>query len=187
MATVSYGLSRFVDDLRTLTAATTRPGDVVESVRPLALRLAASREWIEKRHYECDEEQGFGVYLLHEEPNHDLAVFAVSWLPGRGALPHSHGTWAVVTGIDGPETNTYWKRLDDGSRPGYAEIEQAGTEIIGPGHVLAMLPTAIHSVQNQTSAVTLSLHVYGRHLNHTNLTEFDPDRRVVRPVVRKTR
>ena len=187
MTVTAYTLARFVDDLRSITAETSRDGAIVERVRPQAQRLAQSGAWIEKRHYECDEAQGFGVYLLHEEPNHDLAVFAVSWLPGRGALPHSHGTWAVVTGVDGPETNTYWKRLDDGSRPGYAEIEPAGTEIIGPGHVLAMLPTAIHSVENRTSGETLSLHVNGRHLNHTNLTEFDPDRCVVRPVVRKTR
>jgi hypothetical protein len=93
----------------------------------------------------------------------------------------------VVAGVDGPETNTYWKRLDDGSRPGFAEIEAVGEEIIGPGHALAMLSTAIHSVENRTARVTLSLHTYGRHLNHTNLTEFDPERRVVRPVVRKTR
>jgi predicted metal-dependent enzyme (double-stranded beta helix superfamily) len=111
----------------------------------------------------------------------------VSWLPGRGALPHNHGTWAVVVGVDGPETNTYWKRIDDGSRPGYAEIERVGTEVIGPGQVVAMLPDAIHSVDNETAAVTLSLHVYGRHLNHTNLSEFDPEGRVVRPVARKVR
>lgn len=187
MASPPYSLPGFVGDLRSITSETARPGAIIERVRPLAQRLARSKTWVEKRHYECDAEQGFGVYLLHEEPNHDLAVFAVSWLPGRGASPHSHGTWAVVVGVDGPETNTYWRRSDDGSRAGYAEIERAGEEVIGPGEIVAMLPDAIHSVHNETAAVTLSLHVHGRHLNHTNLTEFVPEKRVVRPVARKIR
>jgi hypothetical protein len=42
-------------------------------------------------------------------------------------------------------------------------------------------------VDNQTPAVTLSLHVYGRHLNYTDRSEFVPDARVERPVVRKVR
>jgi predicted metal-dependent enzyme (double-stranded beta helix superfamily) len=35
--------------------------------------------------------------------------------------PHNHGTWAVVAGVYGPERNAFWKRLDDGSRPGCAK------------------------------------------------------------------
>lgn len=187
MTTAVYSLSQFVNDLRAITAETTRHGTIVQRVRPLAQRLARSTDWREARHAECDDEQGFGVYLLHEEREHDLAVFAVSWLPGRGALPHNHGTWAVVVGVEGAETNTYWKRLDDGTRPGYAEIERAGKEVVGPGAVVAMLPDAIHSVDNETDRVTLSLHVYGRHLNYIGRSEFDPDTRVERPVVRKVR
>jgi hypothetical protein len=30
-------------------------------------------------------------------------IVAVSWLPGRGASPHDHGTWSVVVGeLDRP-------------------------------------------------------------------------------------
>ena len=47
------------------------------------------------------------VHVLHEESDHRLAVFAVSWLPGRGVPPHDHGTWAIVVGVDGPEKNLF--------------------------------------------------------------------------------
>ena len=180
---MTYTLSQFVEDLRVITRETRNHGAIIDRVRPLARRLALSKEWLEKRHYACDAAQGFGVHLLHEEADHTLAVFAVAWLPGRGAPPHDHGTWAVVAGVDGTEKNVYWKRLDDGSRPGYAEIEQQGAEMVAPGEVVALLPDAIHSVVNGTDAVTLSLHVYGRHLNYTGRSQFDPERSAEVPFI----
>lgn len=178
MAVKNYTLGQFVDDLRGISRRTQKAQEIVDQVRPLARELALSRSWLEPRHYACDAEQGFGVHLLHEEPDHELAVFAVSWLPGRGAPPHDHGTWAVVAGVDGPERNIFWRRLDDRSRPGYAEIVQQGEKVFGPGDVVTFLPGAIHSVVNDTDVVTVSLHVYGRHLNYTARSQFDPAAKV---------
>src|SRR5918911_2847262 len=122
MADNAYTLRQFVQDLRAIAAETTELAAIISRARPLTRRLALSKDWLQQSHYVCDPEQGFGVHLLHEEPDHTLAVFAIAWLPRRGAPPHNHGTWAVVAGVDGPEKNLFWKRLDDGSRPGYAEI-----------------------------------------------------------------
>ena len=171
-------LATFVDELRAITAATRDPREIVARVRPLVRDLALARTWLQPKHYQCDETQGFGVHLLHEEPDHTLAVLAASWLPGRGAPPHNHGTWAVVTGVDGPERNVFWKRVDDGSRPGYAEIVEQGAKVFGPGEVVTFMPDSIHSVVNETDAVTVSLHVYGTHVNYTTRSQYDPLTRV---------
>ena len=171
-------LATFVDELRAITAATRDPREIVAHVRPLVRDLALARTWLQPKHYQCDETQGFGVHLLHEEPDHTLAVLAASWLPGRGAPPHNHGTWAVVTGVDGPERNVFWKRVDDGSRPGYAEIVEQGAKVFGPGEVVTFMPDSIHSVVNETDAVTVSLHVYGTHVNYTTRSQYDPLTRV---------
>jgi predicted metal-dependent enzyme (double-stranded beta helix superfamily) len=178
MTMVTYDLARFVDDLRSITAETREPREIIDRVRPLARELALAKTWLADHHYACNEEQGFGVHLLHEEPDHTLAVFAAGWLPGRGAPPHNHGTWAVVAGVDGLEKNVFWKRLDDGSRPGHAEIQRQGEKIFGAGEVVSFLPEQIHSVVNETDRVTLSLHVYGKHVNYTERFTFDPERKV---------
>jgi len=183
MPAPSDDLSRFVDDLRAITAAGSDPAAIIPRVRPLARELALARTWLRKEHERCDEAQGFGVHLLHEEPDHTLAVFAIAWLPGRGAPPHNHGTWAVVAGVDGPETNVFWKRLDDGSRPGYAELARSGEKVFGPGDVVSFLPAQIHSVLNETGEVTVSLHIYGKHLNYTGRSQFDPEARKELPFV----
>ncbi|OGL01187.1 MAG: hypothetical protein A3E31_07680 [Candidatus Rokubacteria bacterium RIFCSPHIGHO2_12_FULL_73_22] len=176
-------LGDFVAELRKIAATTPDPTAVISRVRPLALRLAREGDWLRPEHYRCDAAQGFGVHLLHEEPDHTLAVFAVAWLPGRGAPPHDHGTWAVVAGVDGPETNVFWERLDDRSRAGYAELRKRGETVFGPGDVVSFLPDAIHSVENRTDRVTVSLHVYGKHLNYTGRSQFDPAARTETPFV----
>jgi predicted metal-dependent enzyme (double-stranded beta helix superfamily) len=173
----AYTLERFIEDLRHITADSADERQILSRVRPLAHRLALSRTWLRPEHYEADAEQGFGAHVLHEEPDHTLAVFAASWLPSRGAPPHDHGTWAVVAGVDGPEKNVFWERLDDRSRSGYAELRKTGEKVFGPGDVLAMPSGGIHSVVNESAKVSLSLHVYGKHVNHTERSKFDPEQR----------
>jgi predicted metal-dependent enzyme (double-stranded beta helix superfamily) len=156
--------------------------DMLRRVRALASRAAERRDdWLKPEMCRPDSEQGFGICVLHEEDDHQLAVFVASWLPGRGTPPHDHGTWAVVAGIDGIERNTFWKRLDDGAQPGYAEIVPVGERDFGAGEVLALPRGAIHSVHNHTDRVSVSLHIYGHHVNHTQRSRFDAERRVAQP------
>jgi hypothetical protein len=49
------------------------------------------------------------------------------------------------------------------------------------------MPDDIHSVVNETGAVTVSLHTYGMHLNYTGRLEFDPEKNTAGPVTRKIR
>lgn len=175
MSETQYGIARLVAALRAARAAARDERDMLVGVRSLAQRAAAHRhEWLRPEMCRPDAEQGFGVCLLHEEADHQLAVFVASWLPKRGALPHDHGTWAVVAGLDGAERNAFWKRLDDRSRPGHAEIVKVGEHTLRPGDVVAMPSGAIHSVSNDGDRIALSLHIYGRHVNHTRRSRFDP-------------
>jgi predicted metal-dependent enzyme (double-stranded beta helix superfamily) len=181
----AYTLESFVTDLRAVVATTPQPVETLARVRPLALRLAEDRSWLLPDHDRTDPEQGFLIHLLHEEPNHDLAVMALAWLPGRGTPPHDHGTWAIVVSVDGEERNDYYRRVDDRTRPGYAQLEKVSERICRKGDVVQMLPGAIHSVTNVGPEVALSLHVYGRHINHTGRSQFDVDARTETPWVAK--
>ncbi|HSC96620.1 MAG TPA: cysteine dioxygenase family protein [Burkholderiales bacterium] len=180
-----YTLERFVEDLRRLNSEDHDEHRLLSTLEPLVQRFALSRTWVDPRHYEVDSDQGFGAHVLHEEPDHTLAVFAASWLPGRGTPPHDHGTWAIVVGVDGPEKNIFWARVDDGSRPGYAELRQIEGKALHPGEVLTMPAGTIHSVRNESAQITLSLHVYGKHINFTQRSQFDPVRRTRTPFIVK--
>ena len=186
MATVTTALAQYIESLRRITRDTTDPRDIIRRVTPLASELALAHErWVQRRYYTADPDQGFGIHLLHEEPDHTLAVMAIAWLPGRGAPPHNHGTWAIVAGVDGPETNVFWTRLDDGSRQGFAEIEKQASKVFAEGEVVSFLPESIHSVINDTDRVTLSLHTYGKNLNYTGRSQFDPLNKTETPFIVK--
>ena len=172
-----YTLDRYVEDLRGITKETDDEDQIISRVGLLAQRLAIEKNWLQPKHYETDAEQGFGTYLLHEEPDHALAVFVVNWLPGRGAPPHDHGTWAVVAGVEGIERNIRYRRLDDGSRPGYAELEVKHDFNADAGELICMKTGGIHAVRNETDRVTLSFHTYGKHVNYTNRSQFDLETR----------
>ena len=173
--TESYSLEQYVNDLKAIVAETSDEGEIIRQVGPLAQRVVADKSWLQPKHYETDEEQGFGVHLLHEEADHSLAVILVNWLPGRGTPPHDHGTWAVVVGIEGTERNVRYKRLDDRSNPDYAELAVKEDFAANEGELVCIKTGGIHKVTNETERMTLSLHTYGRHINHTNRSQFDLD------------
>lgn len=168
-----YTLDRYVEDLRRIARASANEDEIISRVGPLARRLALAKDWLDPKHYRADSEQGFGVHLLHEEPDHTLAVFVVSWLPGRGAPPHDHGTWAIVAGVEGVERNVRYRRLDDRSRHGYAELEVKHDLNADEGELVCMKTGGIHAVRNETDQVTLSLHTYGKHVNYTSRSQFN--------------
>jgi predicted metal-dependent enzyme (double-stranded beta helix superfamily) len=177
-----YTLQDYVQDLRAITAQETDPERITDRVAPLAKRLANTPGWFRPEYRECDPEQGFSLHMLHEEPNHDLAVFLISWLPNRGTLPHNHKTWAVVVNMEGEEQEISYERLDDGGKPGYADLKRGETHVMKAGDVARCYPEHIHKVWNVGKGIAMSLHTYGRHINYTGRSEFDPDAKIERPL-----
>ena len=149
----AYSVEDLVRDLRAIVAATGDDREIVRRVMPLARRIGGGPDLRRKEFYDCDPEQGFAINILHEEPDHTLLVEAIAWLPGRGVKPHNHKTWGVVVGLDGRETNVNWRRRDDGSQPGFADLVAHHEVSVGPGDVVAFLPDDIHSVRNDDSIV----------------------------------
>ena len=121
-----YSLRQFVTDLRSITAAAADEREVLRQVAPLAERLAANPNLKNQVPINSNVEKGFSFNLLHEEPDHALAVALLSWLPSGATLPHNHGTWGVVVGLEGAEKNIFWRRVDDGSRGGFAGLDRVG-------------------------------------------------------------
>jgi predicted metal-dependent enzyme (double-stranded beta helix superfamily) len=166
-------VAEYAKQLQNIVARTEDEDEIISLVSPLAKGLALNPEWIENRFFKPDSLTGFSAFLLHEENDHSLGVFAVSWVPGMGVEPHDHGTWAVVAGVRGDERNISYKRTDDRSSPEYAELEVRKETIAGPGDLVCMRTGGIHAVKNDSSEVTVSLHTYGRHVNYTDRSQFN--------------
>ena len=89
----------------------------------------------------------------------------------------------MIGGVDGAEKNEFFERADDRSRPGYAELRKVGEKVCEVGDVVAMPRGMIHSVWNETDVVTVSLHIYGKHVNHTTRSQFDLGRKTETPFI----
>jgi predicted metal-dependent enzyme (double-stranded beta helix superfamily) len=177
-----YSIAQYVDDLRRTTAGTVDENVIFEQVGPLAKLLASDDSWLEERFFQPDEETGFSAFLLHEENDHSLAVFAISWAPRKGIVPHDHGTWAIVVGVEGIERNIRYKRLDDKRNPNYAELNVKDELNAGPGDLLCIKKGGIHAVRNDSDKVTVSLHTYGTHINYTIRSQYDLEARTAKEI-----
>lgn len=180
-------VSQFVAELKRITSEVTDPATVIQRITPLVQKMADDISWVQPSYYQCDEEQGFGITVLNQEPDNGLFVEVICWLPGRGVAPHDHQTWGVVVGLDGEEINVDWRRRDDGSKPGYAELETAKETEVTHGAVVTFLPNDIHSVRNDGAVPSLSLHVYGNTLSAMQRSEFDPINKTQKPCPQRKR
>lgn len=183
----NYVIEDFVKDVLKIIAVESDEGRILEKVAPLAQRAARDDSLIRDDMYLADPELGFGSTLLHSESDDSLFIVVDSWLPGRGVRPHNHGTWAIVVAADGTEHNTFWERIDDGTRENHAELRKISERKISVGEAIGMKSGEIHSVENRTDTTTLSFHVYGQHLNHTGRSQFDIENLLEIPFIIETR
>lgn len=173
--------------IKAVLAETSDPAEITTRVIALAKPLAEDQSWVSEESYNTESSQGIGVKILYEEDQNKLFIETVCWMPGRGVKPHDHQTWGVVVGLDGVEKNIGWRRLDDGSKPGYAELEPAGTILAKCGDAIRLLPNDIHSVENEGAEKSLSLHIYGQSLMSVNRSEFEPENNLQRPCPQRIR
>ncbi len=182
----AYSMPDFIADVCAVRAKDLPPSHALEKIAPLARRIADESDWLEERFRQYDPEEGMGINVIHGESDGPM-ISTVCWRPGFTVLPHDHQTWACIVGIEGAERNIGWRRLDDGGRAGYAELENAGDIVMSHGIVCTLLPHEIHSVRTEGETTSLSLHIYGRNLGEVERNEFVPEENIVRPCPQRKR
>jgi predicted metal-dependent enzyme (double-stranded beta helix superfamily) len=127
-------------------------------------------------------EKGAKRYLLQEDPDNRFAIYMLALNPGNSTKPHDHTTWAVVVSVEGQELNKVYRRIDDGTQPGHAELEQVREVMVEPGTGIALMPEDIHSIHTAGTTSTRHLHVYGLALEKLDERQgFDLDAKTVQP------
>lgn len=96
--------------------------------------------------------EGYKNLLLYVDSDHEFVVNAVVRMPGRIGSVHDHaGAWVLYGLLDGTESLERYKRVDDGSRPEYAEVRLTSVTTGIQGKVDLVAPGSIHAEQGGPS------------------------------------
>jgi predicted metal-dependent enzyme (double-stranded beta helix superfamily) len=140
-------LEKFIGELRTIWSTNADNQTRMEKAKPVLERFvleptlkAHSADW--------PSTEGHKNLLLYVDPDYDFVINAVVRVPGRKGSIHDHAdAWVLYGLLDGAESLERYDRLDDGSRPDYAEVKLSSVTTGKQGKVDLVPPRAIHAEQ----------------------------------------
>jgi len=184
MSTASPSHGAFGDYVRTIEQVLDRrPANrvIIREVSAATKELCRNDLWLDERH-RTGEPDRYTRHLLHKDPHNRFIVLSLVWQPGQVTPIHDHACWGVMGLVDNSLEEICYERLDDGTRPGFCELEQTRGTDVSKGGVAYLLPPyeEIHRIGNTSDRPTISLHVYGRDLDEINV--FDPTSGRVSPM-----
>ncbi len=141
----------FVAQLRAIWQAESDNQRRMEKAKPLLEQLVKD-EGLKAHSARWPSTEGFKNLLLYVDPQHHFAINAVVRTPGRVGGVHDHAdAWVLYGVLDGSESLERYERIDDGSRPGHAELRLASVTTGTQGKVDLVPPHAIHAEQGGPS------------------------------------
>jgi predicted metal-dependent enzyme (double-stranded beta helix superfamily) len=141
----------FVAQLRAIWQAESDNQRRMEKAKPLLEELVKD-EGLKAHSARWPSTEGFKNLLLYVDPQHHFAINAVVRTPGRVGGVHDHAdAWVLYGVLDGSESLERYERIDDGMRPGYAELRLASVTTGTQGKVDLVPPHAIHAEQGGPS------------------------------------
>jgi predicted metal-dependent enzyme (double-stranded beta helix superfamily) len=158
-------LDRFITKTRDLFEEETDLEKRWTELTPILAELLADPEVLEasKQWPDCVPVDGRAENLLfYEDPDYGFAINGLTKghaRQGGRARIHDHAHIYTLYGVlDGHERIERYERLDDRSRPDYAEIRKAADLQVGPGEIDLVRPYEVHTevtVGERTVAVII--------------------------------
>jgi predicted metal-dependent enzyme (double-stranded beta helix superfamily) len=138
---------KFIADLRAIWATESDDGGRMHKAKWLLERLVMD-ETLRAHSANWPSTEGRKNLLLYVDPDHHFVINGVVRLPGRTGSIHDHAdAWVLYGVLDGTESLERFERVDDGSRPGYAEVRLTSVTTGSQGKVDLVPPRAIHAEQ----------------------------------------
>ncbi|MFO1054536.1 MAG: cysteine dioxygenase family protein [Planctomycetota bacterium] len=175
------GLARFVQGVERVLDARPAMPVTIKEVSTLLFDLLRKPDGIPADAFR-PRDDSYARHLLHRDRQNRFVVLALVWRPGQGTPIHDHSCWGVMGLLENSLQEVGYERLDDGSRPGYAELRELTGRQVSAGSTSYLLPPyqEIHAIGNNTDRITISIHVYGRDIDEVNV--FEPNTKTVRPM-----
>jgi predicted metal-dependent enzyme (double-stranded beta helix superfamily) len=151
---------------------------LIKELSALTKQLVKEPSWLPDQFREpCAD--NYARHLLHRDLHNRFVVLALVWQPGQGTPIHDHRCWGLMGMVQNQLEIVNYERLDDGSRPGHAELRETDGIDACAGATAYILPPyqEIHKIGNTTDQTSISIHIYGRDIDEVSV--FDLEQRTV--------
>jgi 3-mercaptopropionate dioxygenase len=167
------GLAEYVRTIEALLERRPALPAIIREVSAATLDLCSDDRWLGPQHRIASADN-YTRHLLHRDRQNRFVVLALVWLPGQATPVHDHDCWGVMGVLQGELEEVHYDRLDDGSRPGHADLREARRTVVRKGGVAHLLPPyeEIHRIADISGEPAISIHVYGRDLDEVRV--YDP-------------
>ena len=140
-------IEQFIDDLRAIWASEADNERRMARAKPLLERLLNNPD-LKAHSATWPSTEGYKNLVLYVDPDHHFVINAVVRVPGRTGNVHDHAdAWVLYGVLDGSEKLERYERVDDGKRPGHAEVRLSSVTTGTQGKVDLVPPRAIHAEQ----------------------------------------
>ena len=174
-ADTTYTLEQFLADTRATIQAKGIPSGLAE-IRDHLEKLLHNPELLKK--HLGDPPPYTQLTTIGHDPETDVHVLVHGREKGGASSVHDHGPcWVVYGNYRNPTRMRRWRRLDDGQKPGYAELELQKEFLNEPGHAAAFAVGDIHSIEYGDD--TFFIRVTGGDVETKETLRFDVAKRTV--------
>lgn len=186
----TYTVEQLAVDVEAIMAHETQHANIVSQTEPLLARFLSAQTLAEEyctpaTERVASDHQDFSLYRLYKGARKRFNIMSAIWPAGGRSGVHDHAEKWVVEGVYRNKLRTVrYRRQDDGSRTGHAELRETMALDLYPGDVAHVLypNEAVHDFINPTQEPTVSVHIYGGDITTETLNYFDPAANTVESV-----
>src|SRR5262245_3458673 len=141
-------LKAFITEVEQVVATSEDRRDTITRLTPSFATLLGDQTWLH-----ADFRQPvmgkFVQYAIYRAEDASLSVMAMVVPPGVATPVHDHRAWGLVGVYQGRQREKVYRRVDNGVRPDFADLQQVAENILTPGDITTLLPPEgdIHMIE----------------------------------------
>jgi predicted metal-dependent enzyme (double-stranded beta helix superfamily) len=152
----------------------------IDALKPKFSQLLGDDAWLPEEYARPDADSrmgdGIGQYALYRAEDGSLTLFSLV-IPAGAATPvHDHLAWGLVGVYRGQQHETVYRRVDDGTEDGRAELVVEKEQALERGDCYPLIPPTndIHYVRTTSADASVSIHLLANDTACVWRHKFDP-------------